>query len=190
MSTTRLTLSTHHAASKWVSRIVAAALIVVSLFLSWEFNRGSNTMMLILALLGVSMSLLVALFVESTLSRWLMSRWYLEFNQETLTVETNQPKQVFDLQQPYQLTITKTEGDHKERGGNVLLSLSQHQQQATLLGALGHGELPKECEPLLANAKEATFMTLQNASTNALWLAKDGDMARLLPLFAHRASQN
>jgi hypothetical protein len=188
MSTTRLTLSSHHAASRWASRVVAAVLIVLSLFLSNEFSRGSNMMMVILSLLGLSVSLLLALFVESTLSRWAMSNWYLEFTHETLTVEANQPKQVFDLQQPYELTITKTEGDHKERGGNVLISLLQNQQQTTLLGALGHGELPKECEPLLASAKEATFMALQNASTNALWLAKDGDMARLLPLFAHRAS--
>jgi hypothetical protein len=187
MQTTRLPLSTHHAASRWAARAVAAALIVLSALVSWRVSEGSDVMLVILLLLGVSLSLLLALFVESALSRWVMARWYLEFNQEKLVLETNQHQQSFDLQQPYELTITKTEGDHKERGGNLLVSLSQNQQQATLLGALGRGELPKECEPLLANAKETSFIALRNAGTSALWLARDGDMALLLPLFAHRA---
>jgi hypothetical protein len=178
---TTIKLATYQPGALWASRVVAVLLGGVSFYIASIFQEEMSLFFVVM-LIGVSASLLIALFVKAYIQQ-MLSRHSLRFAPESLIISSPTGDIDFALQQPYQLQLIKTEGDHKERGGSVLLSLVQGSKQATLLGALGKGELPPVCEALFASAREVSYAEIQREGQRALWLSKDGDMAQLLPIF-------
>lgn len=167
-------------ASRWISFAFALLFFVgVSSYIWFRVEAGLIIRLFFIAI-TLGFSGLLGIFVESFVARFLTRAWKAEVSGQTLSIHSQQRTQSFDLSQPFELSMLRSEGDHKERGGSVLVQISQGEQSAKLLGALPREAFSKESEALFLTAKEVPIPTLFQEGSNALWFAKDGDIAQVL----------
>jgi hypothetical protein len=141
----------------------AVSLLAAALGLFLSFTAVLSASALIRALFVLSalcLAGLLGIFADALFGRLLSRGERLEVGEGSAILHARGGATRVDLTQNYELSLRRGEGDHKEQGGLLLVSLKQGATELKLAGEIGRGELPGELEALLAGAEEAPVLAL------------------------------